>query len=294
MMWAVDSREREQSASPPSSEADTGRRRGEGSSTARRSAVRAAVGWIALPICVAGVWEWAVARGSLNPIFSGRPSGIIREFWRQIREASFLKQDVYSTLAATTIGFAIAAVAGIMVAFLLSQSRLAQRILDPFFTALNSLPRVALAPLFLIWFGIGLQSKVALAGSLTFFVAYYNTMAGIEAVDRDHLLLAKVLGFSRRSTFFKFVLPSSVPSIFTGLQLGFVYGMLGTVAGEMIAGEHGLGVLLTRQAALFQTDQYFATLLVLVVITTIITSLMSILRRRLLRWQSVHVASSGE
>jgi NitT/TauT family transport system permease protein len=134
------------------------------------------------------------------------------------------------------------------------------------------------------------MSKITLAASITFFVMFYNTMAGVDSVDRDHLLLAKALGASRLQVFLKFVVPSAIPSIFAGLQLGFVYGMLGTVASEMLAGQAGLGVLLTRQAALFQMDEYFATLMLLALATTAISGLLEVLRRRLLQWQRAHIA----
>jgi NitT/TauT family transport system permease protein len=186
-------------------------------------------------------------------------------------------------------GAAIASFLGIACAFALAQSDIWRRIFDPYFTVLNGLPRVALAPLFLLWFGIGPMSKITLAASITFFVMFYNTMAGVDSVDRDHLLLAKALGASRLQVFLKFVVPSAIPSIFAGLQLGFVYGMLGTVASEMLAGQAGLGVLLTRQAALFQMDEYFATLMLLALATTAISGLLEVLMRRLLQWQRAHI-----
>jgi NitT/TauT family transport system permease protein len=133
------------------------------------------------------------------------------------------------------------------------------------------------------------MSKIVLAASITFFVTFYATMVGVDSVDRDHLLLAKALGASRSQVFLKFVIPSAIPSIFAGLQLGFVYGMLGTVAGEMLAGYAGLGVVLTRQAALFQMDGYFATLTILAILTTAISGILEIVKRRLLRWQRVHM-----
>jgi NitT/TauT family transport system permease protein len=108
-------------------------------------------------------------------------------------------------------------------------------------------------------------------------------------VDRDHLLLARALGATRLQVFLKFVIPSAIPSIFAGLQLGFVYGMLGTVASEMLASESGLGVVLTRQAALFEMNGYFATLLLLALTSTLISGALELLRRRLLRWQQAHV-----
>lgn len=253
-----------------------------------RTGLLVLLGWIGVFVVVGGSWQFAAMHGIMNPVFTGMPTRIGSEFIRAIAGPA-LSVDARATVTAALIGAGIASVLGIASAFVLAQSDLWRRIFDPYFTVLNGLPRVALAPLFLLWFGIGPMSKIMLAASITFFVTFYNTMVGVDSVDRDHLLLARALGASRLQVFLKFVVPSAVPSIFNGLQLGFVYGMLGTVASEMLAGENGLGVLLTRQAALFQMDDYFATLMLLALATTAISGTMEFIRRRLLRWQRAHV-----
>jgi NitT/TauT family transport system permease protein len=245
-------------------------------------------GWVGVFVVVAGAWQLAAVHGVINPVFTGMPTRIGTKFLEAITGPA-LSVDARATVIAALIGAGAASVLGIASAFVLAQSDVWRRIFDPYFTVLNGLPRVALAPLFLLWFGIGLMSKIMLAASITFFVTFYNTMVGVDSVDRDHLLLARAMGASRLQVFLKFVVPSAVPSIFNGLQLGFVYGMLGTVASEMLAGEHGLGVLLTRQAALFQMDDYFATLMLLALATTAISGTLEFIRRRLLRWQRAHV-----
>ena len=239
-------------------------------------------------LVVGGSWQLAATHGLVDPVFTGMPTRIVVEFLRSLTGPP-LTVDTFATVTAALIGSGIASIVGVACAFALAQSDVWRRIFDPYFTILNGLPRVALAPLFLLWFGIGPTSKIMLAASITFFVMFYNTMAGVDSVDRDHLLLARAIGASRLQVFLKFVVPSAIPSIFTGLQLGFVYGMLGTVASEMLAGRAGLGVLLTRQAALFQMDGYFATLLLLALATTAISGALEIIRRRLLQWRRADV-----
>jgi NitT/TauT family transport system permease protein len=246
------------------------------------------VGRIVLLLVVGGVWQFASTHGIFNPVFAGTPTLIVTDFIHSL-SGRILSVDAVSTVSAAVIGAAVASFFGITCAFILAQSKLWRRIFDPYFTLFNGLPRVALAPLFLLLFGIGFTGKATLAGSITFFVTFYNTMVGVDSVDRDHLTLARALGASRLQLFLKFVVPSAVPSIFTGLQLGFVYGMLGTVASEMLAAEAGLGVVLTRQAALFQMNEYYATLILLGIITTTISALLEIIRSRLLRWQGARV-----
>jgi NitT/TauT family transport system permease protein len=237
---------------------------------------------------VGGGWQLASMYHVFNPVFAGVPTRIVAEFIDDVTGPTF-SVDAISTVSAALTGAAIASFFGISTAFILAQSNIWRRIFDPYFTIMNGLPRVALAPLFLLIFGIGFGGKVTLAASITFFVTFYNTMVGVDSVDQDHLVLARALGASRLQLFLKFVVPSAVPSIFTGLQLGFVYGMLGTVASEMLAGEAGLGVALQRQAALFQMNRYFATLILLGIMTTTISTLLEIIRVRLLRWQRAHM-----
>jgi NitT/TauT family transport system permease protein len=265
---------------------------GQPGTVAERSSSRKRIlvicGWIGVVVVVGGGWQYGGTHGLINPVFTGLPTRIVAAFGASITGPA-LFVDARATLTAALIGASAASFFGIGCAFLLAQSEIWRRIFNPYFTVLNGLPRVALAPLFLLWFGIGPLSKIMLAASITFFVTFYNTMAGVDSVDRDHLLLARALGASRLQVFLKFVVPSAVPSIFAGLQLGFVYGMLGTVASEMLAGEAGLGVLLTRQAAVFQMDEYFATLMLLALATTAISGTLEIVRQHLLKWQRAHV-----
>jgi NitT/TauT family transport system permease protein len=247
-----------------------------------------ALGWMVLAIVTLGAWEWAGRSGVISPLFFSYPSAIGDALIEGLR-GDLLTLDARYTVISTVVGFATAALAGVIVAFGLAQVPYLRRLFNPIFTALNSLPRVALAPLFILWFGIGLLSHIVLAASLTFFVVFANTMAGIESVDQDHLLLARLQGATRWQTFRWFIVPSALPSIFVGLELGFIFAMLGTVSGEMIAGEAGFGVRLQRDAGVFNTKGYFATLLVLVLVSAIASGLFQLAKRPLVRWQSLHL-----
>lgn len=248
-------------------------------------------GWLVLALLLFGSWELAVRQGRLDPVYVGQPSKIfthaLEMLWTPV-----VTVDAVATFSGALLGWALASVSGIVVTLLLTRSRYLTRVIDPFFTVLNSLPRVALAPLILLWFGIGPASKVALSFSLAFFVVASNTRAGVESAEADRLLLARVLGATNLQTFVKFVLPGAVPNIITGLQLGFIFGMLATVAGEMIAGQNGLGVRLQYFASSFRMNEYFATLVILVIGTTAISSLLALARTYLLRWQRTELGRS--
>lgn len=252
------------------------------------SSIAVAMGWVAISVSLVGLWEWAGQTRRINVLFFSYPSAI----WDQLMKGvatDLLAVDTRTTLVSAFSGFVVAAVAGVLLAFALSQLPYVNKILRPFFTALNSLPRIALAPLFIMWFGIGVFSNAVMAGSLTFFVVFANTMAGFEGVDQDHLLLSRLQGATRWQVFRYFVIPSALPSIFVGLELGFIFGMLGAVGGEMIAGERGLGVRLQRDAGVFNTAGYFATLFMLIIISSILMALFQFVKRRMVRWQDAHL-----
>jgi NitT/TauT family transport system permease protein len=139
--------------------------------------------------------------------------------------------------------------------------------------------------LFLIWFGLGIGSKIAIGFSLTFFIVLTNTVAGGRSVNPDHITLARTLGASEAQIFRKFTLPSAVPVIFNGLRLGLVFALLGVVGGEIIASEHGLGQSLQILASNIKTNGVFAVIIFLSLIGVSITWGMTWLENRLLRWK---------
>ena len=159
------------------------------------------------------------------------------------------------------------------------------RAAEPYLTLLNAMPRIALAPLFLLWFGLGIGSKIAAGVSLTFFIVLAATVAGIRGVNSDHLILSKALGATPQQVFIKVTLPSAVPVIFAGLRLGLIFALLGVVGAELIAAEHGLGQTLAYLQSTLRMDGVMVLLLLLALIGLSITSLMNRLERSLLGWQ---------
>jgi NitT/TauT family transport system permease protein len=159
-------------------------------------------------------------------------------------------------------------------------------VLDPVISALNSIPRVALAPLFILWFGIGIQSKVFVGVSLVVFILLITTRAGIKNADPDLLTMSRMMCASTSQTFVKVVLPISLPSIFSGLQLAVIYSLLGVVVAEMIASQHGLGVVIAQYTQTLAINETFAVLLLLGVISTSLAAAVAFAERRILRWQT--------
>ena len=177
--------------------------------------------------------------------------------------------------------------AGIIVGLICVQFPVLEEVFDPFVTLMNSFPRIALAPLFVVWFGIGLLSKVVLAVSVIFFILMLTTIAGGRSVDRNLIGLCRSLGASPWKVFRSITLPTAAPSIFAGLKLGLIYAFLGVIVGEMIASEHGLGQEAMKYSNLFQMDRVLAVLFFLAITTTLLATIMTWIERRVLRWQRI-------
>jgi NitT/TauT family transport system permease protein len=239
---------------------------------------------IVILVAVLGSWQLTVDHGLIDPLFTSRPSAIGASFWQGLRHGQLLSA-LGTSLYETMIGYLISVVAGFLVAVALYVVPTLHQIFQPFISGLNSLPRIALAPLFILWFGIGPESRIALIVSLTFFIILLNTYAGLQNCDRDHLILARSLGARTRQKFAIFMLPSAAPAIFAGLQLGLAYSFLGAVVAEIISGGSGLGALLSINSANYDTAGMFADLLVMAIVSAVLAGLMTLLERYLLSWR---------
>ena len=244
--------------------------------------------WLGRAVTLAillGVWEGLSRLGLVNPLFIGNPVKIFEFLFRGL----FVNQELIGhtvwTMIATLSAFVLGSAAGVLVGLLFVTFPKVEAFLDPIFAGLNALPRIALAPLFLLWFGLGIASKIALGFSLTFFIVLGSTVAGARAVNTDHLILARTLGARPSQTFRRITLPGAVPTIFAGLRLGLIYALLGVIGGEIIAAQRGLGQLLSFLAGTFQINGVFAVLLLLAVLGTALTWAMTTIELRLLRWR---------
>ena len=260
---------------------------GEARARRVRWASRVSTVWacrVALVASALVLWQIAANRRWIDPFFISSPADVGAFLAEVIAERSFWA-DVLLTLQETLLGFAAAGVVGILAAFLLAQSRLLEDVLDPILSFLNSLPRVAFAPLFVAFFGLGMLSKVILAFSLCFFIVLNGTLTGLANVDPDMDLLTRQLGASRTQRFVKLLVPNALPNIFAALRLSLIYGFLAVVVGEMIGANSGLGQQIALYSGLLRTDAVFGLLLVLGVIATLSVEILRLIERRLLRWQ---------
>ncbi|AOW12163.1 ABC transporter permease [Hydrogenophaga crassostreae] len=239
---------------------------------------------LAFIVAVVVLGEVVVERGLLDRTFFGQPSGVASFLWENLGTGKFWT-DLGWTMAGVAASFVLGSVAAFAVGLSFVRWPALERFAEPYFNALNVMPRIALAPLFILWFGLGLGSKIAVGCSLTFFIVLSATVAGIRGVSQDHVTLCRTLGASAVTTFFQVTLPGAVPVIFSGLRLGLIYAFLGVVGTEIIASEKGLGQSLAYLGSTFDINGVMALLLILAFLGVGLMRLMTWLERRLLHWQ---------
>lgn len=230
------------------------------------------------------LWEAAAWSGLVQDFVMSRPSKVA-SWLGEALFSGFFWVNVVVTLRETLLGLLIGGVLGVASGFALAHWRGAFRLLEPFIMALYSLPRVALAPLFLVWFGIGEGSKVALAASLVFFVMLLNTYTGVREIDQNLVNAARTMGASNGLIARRVLLPASMTFIFAGLRVSIGLALIGTIVGEMIAGQYGLGQMIAKAANMFDTAQVFAIIIVLAVLAVLLNEAMKLLEGRVMKWQ---------
>jgi NitT/TauT family transport system permease protein len=263
----------------------------DGASTRRRhrrrpqaETVRVLVLRILLLAAVLAVWQWVGGLSDHNRFFYSQPTEIVGSLGNLLTSATFYT-DLGYTMAETLLGFLIGGVAGVVLGFGLAFSRTAYRVIDPIMNALNCLPRIALSSLFILWFGLGMESKIALVISLVFIPLFLNAYRGATTLDADHLMLMHTFRASRMDVVRKIMLPATAPWVITGAKLGVAQALGGAVIGEIIASQHGLGAALNTDAQAFATGEEFAILLVLVVIALILNGVFTVLENRTSAWR---------
>jgi len=230
------------------------------------------------------VWQGAVSLGLIDSFWVSSPVLVAKELWQEILSGDLIR-NVGITVFEALIAFVVSSVLGIAAGLMLARSPFWDEVLAPLVLALNSLPRVALAPLIILWFGIGIVAKVVTAFTLVFFILLVNTLGGAKNVDTDILTIARLMGASRRDILWKVTLPSALPWIFAGLNIGLTYALLGVIVAEILASNQGIGYVISSGAANFNTAVVFAGLVTLAVVAWLFSAIMRKVEARLLRWK---------
>jgi sulfonate transport system permease protein len=236
-------------------------------------------------ILLAFLVAWQLASGTLIPkMFVSDPISIGTTIAHWIEDGS-LWNHLATSLVTLLIGYVLGAAIGIVAGFLLGLLRFTDRTLAPFIAAFYGLPKVALLPLFVIFLGIGIESKVALVAVVVAFLLFYNTRDGVRDIDPDLIDSLRLLGATQLEILRKVMFPAALPWIYTGLRVAVGYALTTTVVGEVLSSNRGIGYLIESSAGRFNSAGVFAAVVVLVVLSLVITATLSRMELSSSRWR---------
>jgi NitT/TauT family transport system permease protein len=239
---------------------------------------------LGLLVALLGLWQVTYNYAGSNKLVVSNPQLVWKAFVAWQDKGTFWP-DLWSTVSAALIALVASAVIGIALGIGLALSPSVEAVVSPFLDAINAMPRIALAPVFVIYFGIGSTSKIVLAFTLVVFIITINTRAGVASADPELLRLSVVMGANKWQRFYKVLLPVAVPSIFAGLRLGLIYSLLGVVGAELIASTAGLGQQISASSAAFDLGTVYAALIVLAIIAAAFNAASGRIEKAILRWQ---------
>jgi NitT/TauT family transport system permease protein len=236
-------------------------------------------------VLILGGWEWYVTAFGVSQLILPAPSSILVALYQGLASGQ-LVSALMTTLQAIVLGFALSATAAIVLGTLISQNRLIEAAVYPYVVALQTLPKIAIAPLILVWLGLGIESKIFIAALVSFFPMLVNTITGLKAASSDKLELMLSLTASPTKTFFLVKLPEALPYIFAGLQIGIVLAVLGAIVGEFVGSKAGLGYLIIQMNYSMDVAGMFAVLVILGLMGVVLNVLITTLRKRVIFWQN--------
>jgi NitT/TauT family transport system permease protein len=234
-------------------------------------------------VAVLAFWEYLLGPLGVDEYVMPRPSQIAGALGTQLTDDLFWTH-LWVTLKESLFGFAIGVAAALLLGTLISQVRLAERTLMPYIVAFQTVPKVALAPLFVVWFGFGITSKIVMAAVISFFPMLVNVIEGLRSADADHVQMLTVFGAGRFQVFRMVRFPTALPFIFAGLDIGIVFSILGAVVGEFIGAKEGLGYLLLQTNYNFDIAGLFAVLVVLSAMGLVAHFIIRFAQRKIAFW----------
>ena len=249
---------------------------------ARMDRLRILAGQLVLLTLILGGWAWASGR-ILDRLFLSDPVSVTKAFWAILLKGT-LWYHLRFTLTETLLGYLIGAGLGLAGALAVSMIPAGEPVLRPFVLLAYATPKIALAPLMIIWFGIGILPKVILAATFVFFVVFLSTLAGIATVPPQLVSVVRVMGAAPAAVFRKVVLPSALPFILTALRLTIPAALIGAVIGEFISSNRGVGYLINAASSRYATAEVFAGIGSLLVVVLCMNAGLSLLERSWSRW----------
>jgi NitT/TauT family transport system permease protein len=254
----------------------------------RRRRILVAVLRVAIAVILIGTWEIGARTKIIDPFFYGQPSKIWDQLVKWVVTGTAqgpLWLQIGVTLKETVIGFLIGVFAGVIAGVALGSIRILADICSPYIKALNSVPRIVLGSIFTIAFGLGENSKIALAVVLVFFVVFFNAFQGVREVDPDLMANARIIGASRRIIVTDVIVPSALSWILASLHVAFGFALVGAVVGEFLGSTQGMGLLISTAQNTFNVNGVFAAMVILAIIALLAEAIVTRLEQRLIRWR---------
>jgi NitT/TauT family transport system permease protein len=237
------------------------------------------------------IWQFVSSTGIIDPFFISSPIKVAGRLWDFLSHAGPSSSDTsifyhsFVTLREAFLGLIAGAVIGVLIGFVLGQWKLLSDVFSPLLNLANTLPRVALAPLFVLWFGIGEFSKVVLVFTVVVFILMFNTYAGTQTVDQDIIAATRLLGGSRWQITRKVTLPWCIPWILSGMRIALAWSLGAAVIGEYLGAQAGVGYLIFYYSGVLDNTGLLAGCVVLLILSGILFGVLDIVQRRLLKWK---------
>ncbi|WOX13096.1 ABC transporter permease [Streptomyces sp. N50] len=255
---------------------------------ARKRKVGVGAARVLLLVAVLGLWEWLSRAKVIDPFNFSMPSKIWDQIYTWVMHGTALGslgEQIWYTLQEALLGWIIGVIAGVVFGIALGRIAFLADVLGPYIKVLNSIPRIVLAPIFMIWFGLGPASKVASAVVLVFFPVFFNAFQGTREVDRNLVANARILGASDRKVTLQVVIPSATSWIFTSLHVSFGFALIGAIVGEYIGATKGIGLLVAQSQGTFNAAGVYAAMVILAVVALVAEGLLTFAENRIFRWK---------
>jgi NitT/TauT family transport system permease protein len=242
-----------------------------------------------------GGWELSVRAHWLDEFTYGRPWLVfvqLRTWFQHGTEVGSLGAQIWVTMEEALIGFGIGVALGVLSGVALGRIQFLADVFGPFIKMMNSIPRIVLGSIFVMWFGLGIGSKIALVIVLVFFAVFFNAFQGTREVDRNLVANARILGASQQKVTWQVVVPSAMTWIIASLHIAFGFALIGAIVGELLGAQRGLGLLIDNAKGTFNPSGVYAGMFIIAVIALVAEWLITLLERRLLRWRPPQLAGS--
>ncbi|MDH0851458.1 ABC transporter permease [Delftia tsuruhatensis] len=236
----------------------------------------------ALALVLLGLWELLVRQWGLSALVLPAPSAIAASLWTGLATGYFWPH-IWATLQALLLGLAAGSAIGLLAGMALAESELLECVLKPYVVVSQVVPKLALAPLFVLWFGFGMLPTVLITALICFFPLMENTLTGLRQVDAQRLQLFRMLGATRLQTLLRLKLPTGLPAILAGLRVAVVLALVGAVVAEFMGASRGLGAVVIAAQGMMDTTLMFAALVLIAAMGLLLYQACLVLERRLLR-----------